>query len=68
MNLTGRWWFGGLLRVNVPFWDEHCRERIENDGSQKLNCDPVDELDAEDRDELPDVLWYLGVTGRVDFR
>lgn len=66
VRLVDRWWLGGMVRFAFPDWGERCRDRIRPDRVEE-ECRDVDTLDADERAELPDFLWYLGVNGRVDF-
>ncbi len=56
---------GGTFRFALPAWSDRCRHKIEVDRID-TTCTDVDLLDPADRAELPDQLWYLGVTGRFD--
>jgi len=66
VSVADRFWIGGALRFAFPFWTERCKEKIEP-GKTDLECRDVDTLDVEDQEELPTMLWFAGVTGRVDF-
>jgi hypothetical protein len=65
VRLGDRWTIGGMFRFAFPSWSERCKEKIEPDGT-KLECQDTDSLDVAEREELPDRLWYLGVTGRFE--
>lgn len=55
------WTVGGMFRATLPSWSDRCKESIDGDKT-KLECRSFDSLDQEDRDELPDLLWYFGAT------
>lgn len=68
VHLTDRFWLGGMFRIAVPYWDDRCREEYDfRDDRYDVECRPVETLDLEDQEELPDSLWFVGITGRVDF-
>lgn len=56
---------GATFRFALPDWANQCRSKIEVDRID-TRCTDVDLLDPEDRDALPDQLWYLGLVGRFD--
>jgi hypothetical protein len=65
-RVADRWWIGGMFRFAFPFWGERCRERVEP-GRTDLECRDWEQLDPDDQEELTDLLWYTGFTGRFDF-
>ena len=68
VNVAPHWSVGGMFRYALPSWGTRCKESIDiSDGKLKRECKDVDALDAEDRAELPDSLWYLGATVRFEF-
>ena len=71
VSVADRWWIGGMFRLAFPLWDERCRERIDYRAGEpdrvELDCRNVDSLDPDEQHDMTDLLWYLGVTGRVDF-
>lgn len=60
--LNDHFWVGGTFRYAFPFWNDAC----DVDDSGRERCEPVDNLDVDEQHELPDGLWYFGVTGRLD--
>lgn len=64
-RVAQRWAVGATMRFAFPSWGERCTRKIEP-AEVKTECRDVDSLEPEDRDELPDDVWYVGVTGRFE--
>lgn len=57
---------GGEMRLSFPSWSERCKEETKPNET-KLECRDFDTLDPPDQDELPNLLWYVGVTAGLGF-
>ncbi|MBI2895335.1 MAG: hypothetical protein HYY06_17400 [Deltaproteobacteria bacterium] len=51
---------GLSIRLWKPFWSEYCEEGDLVSGESWDDCEDVNDLEDDDQDDLPQIIWYVG--------